>query len=83
MSISSYLLNNTITTESSRYGGIVIDKENDKYTIYVNSTSTLSPMIYSNILSQTLLQQKQKSKEYTITAIFSRFHIFLIILFNL
>lgn len=83
MTFSSYLLNNTITTESSRYGGIVIDKENDKYTIYVNSTSTLSPMIYSNILSQTLLQQKQKSKEYTITAIFSRFHIFLIILFNL
>lgn len=83
MTFSSYLLNNTITTESSRYGGIVIDKENNKYTIYVNSTSTLSPMIYSNILYQTLLQQKQKSKEYTITAIFSRFHIFFIILFNL
>lgn len=57
MSMSSYLLKTIESSESTRYGSIIINTANMSditYTIYINSSSTLSPLIYNNIMVETL-----------------------------
>lgn len=77
MSLSNYLLKSTETTESSRYGAILINNDNNdiSYTIYVNSTSTLSPLIYNNIMIETLANYYHPDVKTTIKLYFDTFPI--------
>lgn len=84
MSMSSYLLNSSYTSESSRYGSVIIDSDelyDISYTLYVNSTSSLALLIYNNVMGKTIYNyynnnNNSNSNRINITMNFGEFHIF-------